>query len=82
MQQRYRRPTQLGGRGFQDRDSITWGSDQLWDKKIQRELAKMIGEDHMRQVRVHLPKETAQEMAKAHFDAIDEEFMREHSDAS
>ena len=56
----FRRPA--AGRGFQEKDSILYGKENLEDMKLKRELMKMMLEDHMAQGRAHLSKEDAEEM--------------------
>ena len=56
-----RRKQRKSRRELRDQYEIT-GKDKLEDLKLKKELMKMIMEDHLKQVREHLPKEDAEKM--------------------
>jgi len=56
-------------RGFRADEPMHQGLDPLHDKKLKTELAKMILQDHLKQVREHLPEDAADELAYRFMDS-------------
>ena len=59
MNRKDRRKAQKLMRGWQKKDPVLQGTDELWDLKIQKELAKMMMAAHLQELHEHLPEDEA-----------------------
>ena len=49
-------------RGFQQKEPMHQGTDELWDLKIQKELMKMMMSAHLQELHEHLPEDEAKKI--------------------
>lgn len=66
-----------GSRGWQGKDPIHNGRDSLEDKKLKKELMKMMMEDHLRETHKFLPEDMAEKLTFRWMDDEGNEEIRE-----